>query len=52
MIEALLLAVTRRVMREHYGVTPFQEVDANWHRIKAEIEATMRPPRKRAVSKR
>lgn len=48
----LLLAVTRRVMREHYGVTPFEEVDAHWHRIKAEIEASLRPTRKRAASKR
>lgn len=48
----LLLAVTRRVMSEHYGVTPFEEVDAHWHRIKAEIEAGMRPARKRAASKR
>lgn len=34
----VLVAVTRRVMREHYGVTPFEEIDAHWHRIKAEVE--------------
>jgi hypothetical protein len=38
----LLIAVTRRVMREHYGVTPFEEIDAHWHRIKAELEAGFR----------
>ena len=37
----VLVAVTRRVMREHYGVTPFEEIDAHWHRIKAEVEATL-----------
>lgn len=37
----VLLAVTHRVMREHYGVTPFAEIDAVWHRIKAEIEAEL-----------
>lgn len=42
--KALLLAVTRRVMREHYGVTPIAEVDAHWHRIKAEIEAEIHAP--------
>lgn len=35
----LLIAITRRVMREHYGVTPFAEIDAHWHRIHAELEA-------------
>ena len=39
----LLVAVTRRVMREHYGITPFEEIDAHWHRIKAELEAEMMP---------
>lgn len=41
----LLVAVTRRVMREHYGITPFEEIDAHWHRIKAELEAEMQPAR-------
>ncbi|MCE9523095.1 MAG: gamma-glutamylcyclotransferase [Alphaproteobacteria bacterium] len=40
----LLLAVTRRVMAEHYGKTPFADIDAHWHRIKAEIEAEMHSP--------
>jgi hypothetical protein len=40
----LLMAVTRKVMREHYGVTPFEEIDAHWHRIKAELEAEMHAP--------
>ena len=40
----LLLAVTRRVMREHYGITPFDEIDAHWHRIKAELEAELQAP--------
>lgn len=40
----LLLAVTRKVMAEHYGTTPIESVDAVWHRIKAEIEAEMNPP--------
>jgi hypothetical protein len=35
----VLVAVTRQVMREHYGITPFEEIDAHWHRIKSEIEA-------------
>lgn len=44
----LLVAVTRRVMRDHYGITPFEEIDAHWHRIKAELEAKMQaPPRTR-----
>jgi hypothetical protein len=38
----LLVAVTRRIMREHYGITPFEEIDAHWHRIKAELEAAER----------
>jgi Gamma-glutamyl cyclotransferase, AIG2-like len=37
----LLLAVTRKVMREHYGLTPMSEIDAVWHTVKAEIEAEM-----------
>lgn len=37
----VLVAVTRKVMREHYGVTPFEDIDRHWHRIKAEIEAEM-----------
>jgi Gamma-glutamyl cyclotransferase, AIG2-like len=40
----LLVAVTRRVMREHYGITPFEEIDAHWHRIKVELEAEMQSP--------
>lgn len=45
----LLLAVTRHVMAEHYGVTPLEEIDAHWHRIKVEIEAgTHAPARLRA----
>jgi hypothetical protein len=31
-------------MREHYGVTPIAEIDAIWHRVKAEIEAEMHAP--------
>jgi hypothetical protein len=42
--KTLAVAVTRRLMREHYGITPIVEVDAYWHRIKAEIEAEMRAP--------
>lgn len=41
----LLLAVTHRVMREHYGLTPMHEIDAHWHRIKAQIEADMLAPK-------
>lgn len=41
----LLLAVTHRVMREHYGLTPMHEIDTHWHRIKAEIEAEMLAPK-------
>ena len=37
----LLLAITRKVMSEHYCVTPMSEIDAVWHRIKAEIETEM-----------
>jgi hypothetical protein len=40
----LLLAVTRKVMSEHYGVTPMSKIDAVWHAIKAEIEAEMLAP--------
>lgn len=40
----LLLAVTRKVMAEHYGVTPMSDVDAVWHRVKAEIEADLHAP--------
>jgi hypothetical protein len=40
----LLLAVTRKVMAEHYGVTPMAEIDAVWHRIKAEMEAELHAP--------
>lgn len=43
----VLVAVTRRVMREHYGITPFEEIDGHWHRIKAEIEADMAQARRR-----
>jgi Gamma-glutamyl cyclotransferase, AIG2-like len=43
----LLVAVTRRVMREHYGITPFEEIDAHWHRIKAELEGEVRPSSRR-----
>lgn len=38
----VLVAVTRRVMREHFGITPFEEIDAHWHRIKAEVEAALK----------
>ncbi len=51
----LLVAVTRKVMREHYGITPFEEIDAHWHRIKAELEAGLRAApntRKRAARPR
>jgi hypothetical protein len=40
----LLLAVTRKVMTEHYGRTPMAEIDAVWHRIKADLEAEMHAP--------
>ena len=44
----LLLALTRKVMAEHYGITPMSEIDAVWHAIKAEIEAEMQAaPRRR-----
>jgi hypothetical protein len=39
-----LLAVTRKIMREHYGRTPLAEIDAVWHRLKAEIEAELHAP--------
>ena len=35
----LLLAITRKVMREHYGVTPAHEIHPTWMCIKAELEA-------------
>ena len=34
----LLLAITRKVMREHYGISPLTEIDGVWHRIKRELE--------------
>jgi hypothetical protein len=37
----LLLAITRKVMREHYGVTPANEIHPIWMRIKDELEAEM-----------
>lgn len=37
----VLVAVTRKVIREHYGITPLEDIDRHWHRIKAEIEAEM-----------
>jgi ADP-ribose diphosphatase len=40
----LLLAITQRIMRENYGITPVAEIDAVWHRIKAEIEAQIHAP--------
>ena len=40
----LLLAVTRKVMAEHYGVTPINEIDAVWHRVKAELETQKNAP--------
>ncbi len=40
----LLVAITERIMREHYGVTPAAEIDPIWRRIKDEIEAEMRIP--------
>jgi hypothetical protein len=40
----LLLAVTHKVMSEHYGTTPIESIDAVWHKIKAEIEAEMKRP--------
>jgi hypothetical protein len=43
----LLVAVTRRVMREHYGITPFEEIDTQWHRIKAELEGELLPAARR-----
>ncbi|MFN9163500.1 MAG: gamma-glutamylcyclotransferase family protein [Alphaproteobacteria bacterium] len=43
----VLVAVTRKVMGEHYGITPFEEIDAHWHRIKSEIEAEMALGRRR-----
>lgn len=41
----LLLAVTRKVMSEHYGTTPIEAIDAIWHEIKAALEAEMKPKR-------
>jgi Gamma-glutamyl cyclotransferase, AIG2-like len=46
--KAVLVAVTRRVMREHYGITPFEEIDEHWHRIKAEVESDRTPEQARA----
>lgn len=40
----LLLAITRKVMTEHYGFTPAHKVHDVWMRIKAELEAEMREP--------
>lgn len=42
--KALLLAVTHKVMSEHYGRTPMAEIDAVWHRIKTETEAELYAP--------
>lgn len=47
----LLLAVTRRVMAEHYGITPMSEIDVVWHAIKAEIETEMQPPARRRLKR-
>ena len=40
----LLLAITRKVMTEHYGVTPANKVHDVWMRIKAELEAKLTAP--------
>jgi hypothetical protein len=40
----LLLAITRKVMTEHYGITPANKVHDVWMRIKAELEAMMNAP--------
>jgi len=40
----LLLAITRKVMTEHYGVTPANKVHDEWMRIKTELEAQMSGP--------
>lgn len=40
----LLLAITRKVMAEHYGVTPANKVHDVWMRIKGELEAKMSAP--------
>jgi len=40
----LLLAITRRVMTEHYGVTPASQIHDVWMRIKAELEAQLSAP--------
>jgi hypothetical protein len=40
----LLLAVTRKVMAEHYGMTPINQIDAVWHHVKTELEAQMHAP--------
>lgn len=37
----LLLAITQKVMTEHYGITPANKVHDVWMRIKAELEAEM-----------
>ncbi len=47
----LLVAVTRRVMREHYGITPFEEIDTHWHRIKAELEGEVLTQKRRQRAK-
>lgn len=39
----LVLAITRKMMTEHYGVTPISGVDAVWRRLKEEIESEFAP---------
>lgn len=45
--KSLLLAITREVFTNHYGVTPIEEIDAVWHRIRARLEREMKPAMRR-----
>jgi hypothetical protein len=48
----LLLAITRKVMREHYGVTPAKDIHPIWMRIKDELEAEMNAAKLKRASRR
>lgn len=39
----LLLAITREVFTNHYGITPIDEIDAAWHQIRTRLGREMKP---------
>lgn len=43
----LLLAITREVFTNNYGITPLEEIDAVWHQIRARLEREMKPAMRR-----